>query len=75
MQTHLPMADQGALAGMHEFNWVLDGEDVTALMTIDPVDHGRQCCALAGTVGPVTSTSPLGLRPTSKHQEVAVLQG
>ena len=57
------------------FSRVLDGEDVTTLVTVDPIDHGRRV-VLCRTIGPVTSTVPWALRPDpSKHQEVAVLQG
>ncbi|ENO74969.1 twitching motility protein PilT [Thauera sp. 63] len=45
---HLALVDQAALGFMHEFDRVLDGEDVAVLVLVDVVDHRRERGRFAG---------------------------
>ncbi|KAG1253851.1 hypothetical protein G6F66_015081 [Rhizopus arrhizus] len=41
------LVDQALLRGVHEFDRVLDGEDVAVFVLVDVVDHRRQRGRLA----------------------------
>ena len=43
------LVDQAIFVHVHEFDWVLDGEDVIVPLGIDLVDHGRQSGGFAGS--------------------------
>ncbi len=45
---------------MNKFNGVFDSKNVLIPGVVNEVDHRRQRGALAGTGGPVTTTSPRG---------------
>ncbi len=46
---HFPLVYQAAFVFVHEFDGILDGEDVVMEVLVDVVDHGRQGSGLART--------------------------
>jgi hypothetical protein len=46
---HFALVDQALLRGVHEFDRILDGEDVAVFVLVDVVDHRRQRGRLART--------------------------
>ena len=42
MGAHLALVDQTAFAGMHEFDGILDGENMVLPLLVGQVDDGRQ---------------------------------
>ena len=57
---HLPLANQGATTDVHEFNRILNRENVPALVAVDPIDHGRHGGALARAGGSTHQDHSLG---------------
>ena len=45
------LVDQALLAFMHEFDRILNGEDVFVFVVVDMVDHGGEGGGLAGASG------------------------
>ena len=58
MRADFALVDQAFLRFVHEFDRVLDGQDVAVFVFVDVVDHRRQRGRFAEPVGPVTSTMP-----------------
>jgi hypothetical protein len=51
MLGNLALGDNALLVAMNEFDRLLDGHDVTAVVGIDVIDQGRKGGTLAGTGG------------------------
>ena len=49
---HFALVDQAVLVHVHEFDRILDGEDVFVALGVDLVDHGRQRGGFAGAGRP-----------------------
>ena len=49
VQPHLTLVDQTLIGRKNKFNRVLNGQDVFAIIVVDPVQHGRDRRALAAS--------------------------
>jgi hypothetical protein len=56
---HLALVDDALLGRMHEFDRILNGDDMLVSVLVDKVGHGASVVDLPLPVGPVTITRPL----------------